>query len=131
MLPVLMSVVAALSAAPAAGVSSDDGAAPLPDRVVVGFLDEGAGERWVTVNDGVMGGRSTGGPSFADGLMTFSGVTNTNGGGFSSIRSAPVELDLSIYAGLRLNVIGDGRRYTWRPTTPAREQWWRSWSRGT
>lgn len=75
---------------------------------------------WFVVNDSVMGGRSDGGFKLENGRLLFSGSTNTNGGGFSSIRSAPVELDLSIYAGLRLNVIGDGRRYTWRLTTNAR-----------
>lgn len=124
MLPVLMSVVAALSSAPAAGVSSDDGAAPLPDRIVVGFLDEGAGERWVTVNDGVMGGRSTGGPSFADGLMTFSGVTNTNGGGFSSIRTRPAEWAFGDADGLLFRVRGDGRKYIAAVTTDTRIGSW-------
>ncbi len=41
---------------------------------------------WQTVNDGVMGGLSDGGSVLNNGTLTFSGVTNTNGGGFSSIR---------------------------------------------
>ena len=56
----------------------------------------------------------------ASGELVFAGRTNTNGGGFSSIRSGPVVLDLSGYTGIRLRVKGDGRRYTWRLTTDAR-----------
>jgi monofunctional biosynthetic peptidoglycan transglycosylase len=52
--------------------------------------------------------------------LHFAGRTNTNGGGFSSIRTRPVKLDLSEYHGIRLQVKGDGRRYTWRLTTNAR-----------
>jgi hypothetical protein len=72
---------------------------------------EKAAERWRTVNDNVMGGRSKGGPSFADGLLTFQGATNTNGGGFSSLRTKPDPIDLSETTGLLLRVKGDGRTY--------------------
>ncbi|MEM6749069.1 MAG: CIA30 family protein [Planctomycetota bacterium] len=41
---------------------------------------------WRMVNDDVMGGRSLGDVSFADGVMAFYGSINTNGGGFSSVR---------------------------------------------
>lgn len=41
---------------------------------------------WRIVNDGVMGGLSQGFISAPDGFMRFSGVINTNGGGFSSLR---------------------------------------------
>jgi len=43
--------------------------------------------QWYAVNDGVMGGLSSGGPRFDDGIMIFEGMINTNGGGFSSLRS--------------------------------------------
>ena len=75
---------------------------------------------WYVVNDNVMGGRSDGGFSYEQGGLFFSGRTNTNGGGFSSIRTRPMQLDLSAYTGIRLEVRGDGRRYTWRLTTQAR-----------
>jgi NADH dehydrogenase [ubiquinone] 1 alpha subcomplex assembly factor 1 len=75
---------------------------------------------WYVVNDNVMGGRSQGGfEPEPDGLF-FSGSTNTNGGGFSSIRTRDLKLDLSAYAGLRAHVKADGRRYTWVLTTDAR-----------
>ena len=75
---------------------------------------------WYVVNDGVMGGRSEGDFSQEQGKLFFSGRTNTNGGGFSSIRTNPMQLDLSNHAGIRLHLRGDGRRYTWRLTTAAR-----------
>ena len=49
-----------------------------------------ANARWRMVNDNVMGGKSKGGVRFAEGVMTFSGDINTNGGGFSSVR-LPIE----------------------------------------
>jgi len=75
---------------------------------------------WYVLNDNVMGGRSAGAFVIRDGTLHFSGATNTNGGGFSSIRTDDVQLDLSDYTGIRLRVRGDGRRYTWRLTTTAR-----------
>jgi hypothetical protein len=72
------------------------------------------------VNDNVMGGRSEGTFTIEQGTLRFAGRTNTDGGGFSSIRTKPVQLDLSKYGGIRLHVKGDGRRYTWRLTTDAR-----------
>lgn len=75
---------------------------------------------WFVVNDNVMGGRSEGGFSIEQGELLFGGSTNTRGGGFSSIRTEPLQLDLSNYQGMRLKIFGDGRRYTWRITTDAR-----------
>ncbi len=75
---------------------------------------------WYVVNDNVMGGRSDGGFDVANGELRFSGRTNTRGGGFSSIRTGPLALDLSSHGGIRVRVKGDGRRYTWRLTTDAR-----------
>jgi NADH dehydrogenase [ubiquinone] 1 alpha subcomplex assembly factor 1 len=75
---------------------------------------------WYVVNDNVMGGRSAGEFRIDDGELRFAGSTNTDGGGFSSIRTSPLDLDLSAYAGIRLRVKGDGRRYTWRLATSAR-----------
>ena len=75
---------------------------------------------WFVVNDNVMGGRSEGTFNIEQGVLHFAGSTNTRGGGFSSIRTNPAKLDLSEFAGIRLQVRGDGRRYTWRLTTNAR-----------
>ena len=75
---------------------------------------------WYVVNDNVMGGRSEGDFKQEHGELSFTGRTNTNGGGFSSLRTKPMQLDLSNHAGIRLHTNGDGRRYTWRLTTGAR-----------
>ena len=84
------------------------------------FTADRAGPGWYVVNDNVMGGRSQGDFKVEQGVLRFAGRTNTDGGGFSSIRTRPVKLDLSKYAGIQLQVKGDGRRYTWRLTTDAR-----------
>jgi len=75
---------------------------------------------WYVVNDNVMGGRSDGGFEQEQSELSFTGQTNTNGGGFSSIRTKPLQLDLSNHLGIELRIRGDGRRYTWRLTTDAR-----------
>ena len=75
---------------------------------------------WYVQNDNVMGGRSEGGFDISSGQLIFSGNTNTNGGGFSSIRTQPLKLDLSAYTGIRVKVKADGRRYTWGIQTNAR-----------
>ena len=75
---------------------------------------------WYVQNDNVMGGRSEGGFTVSEGELYFSGNTNTNGGGFSSIRTRSLEYDLSAYTGIRVKVKADGRRYTWGIQTDAR-----------
>ena len=68
-------------------------------------------QKWGAVNDGVMGGRSSGGPSFDNNHMVFSGIINTNGGGFSSIRRF---VDPGAFAntnGITLRMKTDGRGY--------------------
>ena len=75
---------------------------------------------WYVQNDNVMGGKSEGGFDIAQGELFFSGNTNTDGGGFSSIRTRSLTLDLSAYTGIRVKVKADGRRYTWGVQTDAR-----------
>lgn len=69
---------------------------------------------WRVVNDSVMGGRSRGTLDVASNKLTFTGFTNTNGGGFSSIRTAPQQMNLNGYSRLVMRVRGDGRTYTFR-----------------
>lgn len=72
--------------------------------------------RWTVVNDGVMGGRSTGGVERTDrGTLRFHGnVSLENNGGFASTRSELHPRDLSAFHGIALRVRGDGRRYQLR-----------------
>lgn len=87
---------------------------------LIDFTAEEEPTRWITVNDNVMGGRSKGGASFNEGRLIFSGATNTNGGGFSSIRTQPQDWPLDGADGLRLRVRGDGRTYKLETRTGAR-----------
>ena len=79
---------------------------------------------WYVVDDGVMGGRSRGSFRIEAGQLLFTGVTNTKGGGFSSIRSESRPLDLSAFEGLRLQLAGDGRRYIFRIETADGTAYW-------
>ncbi|MGB5246998.1 MAG: CIA30 family protein [Woeseia sp.] len=90
------------------------------ERLLTDFTATSPDLGWYVVNDNVMGGRSEGDFEQEQGQLHFAGRTNTNGGGFSSIRTKRLQLDLSEYSGIRVSVKGDGRRYTWRLATGAR-----------
>jgi NADH dehydrogenase [ubiquinone] 1 alpha subcomplex assembly factor 1 len=68
---------------------------------------------WAIVNDGVMGGRSSGGLGLTEeGTALFRGfVSLENNGGFASVRARLGSIDLSEYEGVTLRVRGDGRKY--------------------
>jgi len=93
---------------------------PKGELVLTDFTSITSDLGWYVLNDNVMGGRSEGDFAQQTGGLSFTGRTNTNGGGFSSIRTKPLQLDLSNHTGIRLQVKGDGRRYTWRLETTAR-----------
>ena len=68
---------------------------------------------WSTLNDTIMGGRSSGScRAGSEGLLMESEVVEA-GGGFVSCRSADFvpALDLGAYSGIALELDGDGRRY--------------------
>ncbi|MFS8137712.1 MAG: CIA30 family protein [Thermomonas sp.] len=90
-------------------------------RRIITFDTNAHESPWIAVNDGVMGGCSSGGPSIADGLLTFRGeLSLANNGGFSSVRSVGQHFDLSDVSAMILRVRGDGRRYQLRLATDAR-----------
>ena len=70
--------------------------------------------RWQVVNDTVMGGRSSSQLKRLGEALHFSGRLNTNGGGFASLRSDRMNLDLAAATSVRLTVKGDGRTYSIR-----------------
>jgi hypothetical protein len=88
-------------------------------RMLTDFTADTEDFGWYVVNDNVMGGRSQGNFTIRDGRLTFTGRTNTRGGGFSSLRTAGPGADLTSYDGIRLRIRGDGRRYIWQLTTKA------------
>jgi len=108
-------VLLALLCAPLSASEADN----LDTLSLTGFTADSPDFGWYVQNDNVMGGRSEGGFAIASEELSFSGNTNTNGGGFSSIRTQPLELDLSAYTGIRVKVKADGRRYTWGIQTDA------------
>ena len=89
---------------------------------IAGFSADGANLNWRVVNDNVMGGRSEGDYVIENDTLIFTGNTNTNGGGFSSIRAEPLKLDLAAFDGIRVRIKGDGRRYTWRLASTRRSR---------
>lgn len=75
---------------------------------------------WRSIDDVVMGGRSSSRMEVAGGIAVFRGeVSLANNGGFASVRSAPKVHDLSGFDGLVLRVRGDGTRYQLRLRTTA------------
>lgn len=91
---------------------------------------------WRSVNDGVMGGVSSGGMTQDGGNLVFAGkLSLENNGGFSSVRRL-VNQDLSGASRVLMEVRGDGRVYqfrirqddrfdgiAWRATFTARNDW--------
>lgn len=99
-------------------------AKPLPEvpmRTLIDFDGDSSEPRWVAVNDGVMGGRSSGVPTVKDGMLEFSGTLSLeNNGGFSSVRTVDYAVNLSNAKAVVLRVRGDGRRYQLRLATNAK-----------
>lgn len=90
-------------------------------QTLINFDDSFREPRWVVVNDGVMGGCSSGSAVVAGGQLQFSGeLSLENNGGFASVRSVGVDFKLSGATAIVLHVRGDGRRYQLRLASDAR-----------
>ncbi|AOE48793.1 putative nucleoside-diphosphate-sugar epimerase [Kangiella sediminilitoris] len=106
-------------------ISKDvQGAGSERELMITDFSPQTESFEWYVQNDNVMGGRSKGGFELKKNLMVFSGSTNTNGGGFSSVITRSIDADLSEYDGVRIKVKADGRRYIWQLQSNAR---WRGY----
>lgn len=77
---------------------------PVNCQLLTDFTNAIDYEKWRTVNDNVMGGKSIGGMQFKDDTMIFSGFINTHGGGFSSIRYHLNEGQIVPFETLKLRV---------------------------
>jgi hypothetical protein len=66
---------------------------------------------WLAVNDGVMGGLSQGVISIGSDALVHTGVINTNGGGFSSVRARLPADALVGYSRLQVRLNTFGRQY--------------------
>jgi len=71
---------------------------------------------WQVVNDGVMGGRSSGSFNLdEDGHGVFKGeISLENNGGFSSVRYRFEEINTKQYSKILLSIKGDGKTYQFR-----------------
>lgn len=86
---------------------------PIPGVELFDF--SGTGPGWYTVNDDVMGGVSNSTVDIIEQDLSFSGTMSLeNNGGFSSIRSEWIPIDLSDFDGVLLRVLGDDKSYRFR-----------------
>lgn len=109
--------LAATDASPSVPPATPDGmaeAAAQPDRPecrrITDFEADDRG-RWFVVNDGVMGGRSSGGGSIGDSVLRFVGGVVTEGGGFTSVRLRLDGGELDGSTRIEMRVRTDGRTY--------------------
>ena len=112
---VVRGLVATLIACAALVLMSSGSAEAAPDVVLLQLDDAGKVSGWSTVDDPVMGGRSTSSVAFGDGGLLFSGnISLENNGGFASARS-PRDPGIGQRAAgaksLRVRAVGDGKAY--------------------
>ncbi len=101
----ITTVLAAVFAGQLAGTSEQD--------ALVDFQNQNEASAWKAVNDGVMGGRSVGKlKTTPDGAMQFFGTLSLeNNGGFASIRSGRLQVEMDQKEAFRVRLKGDGRTY--------------------
>jgi monofunctional biosynthetic peptidoglycan transglycosylase len=88
------------------------------ERVLVDFRAGEEKDRWIAINDGVMGGVSLGRLVVTDSSGVFSGhVSLENNGGFASVRRQPQDHELRGAEAIRIRVKGDGKIYRFRIKT--------------
>jgi monofunctional biosynthetic peptidoglycan transglycosylase len=87
--------------------------APSEQAGLIDFRNKEQSKGWSAVNDGVMGGRSVGKLSRSDdsGMSFFGTLSLKNNGGFTSIRSGRMNIEMAPEDGFRIRLKGDGRTY--------------------
>ena len=93
------------------------------NTILASFERPDSTKNWVSINDGVMGGRSKGGfERTKSNTLLFSGrLSLENNGGFASIRTKPRSMGLAGTAGIVVKARGDGRTY-WVELRAARQR---------
>ena len=88
-------------------------AAPTGQSTLIDFRKSEQATGWSAVNDGVMGGRSVGKLRRSDdsGMNFFGTLSLENNGGFASIRSGRMDIEMGSEDGFRVKLKGDGRTY--------------------
>jgi monofunctional biosynthetic peptidoglycan transglycosylase len=86
------------------------------------FRSPEAAVSWGPIDDRVMGGVSSSSFLYEDsfGALFTGEVSMEHGGGFASVRSGHLNLDLSDYQGLAISFLGDGKSYKLSVTTEPR-----------
>jgi hypothetical protein len=106
--------VTAATAAPAATPAADATQPVVVEardcRRLTDFTAEDPGG-WFIVNDGVMGGRSSGGGGIDESILRFEGTVVTAGGGFTSVRLRLGGDELVDTSRIEMRVRPDGRTY--------------------
>jgi len=120
LLSVFMLTACSAQAETAEMPNSDVIAASEPCSLNLDFSNEQEVGQWVTVLDGVMGGRSSGVRFSEEEHMVFQGEIVTRGGGFSSVRRAMRAGTMSGARSLQLHLKSDGRAYELRFRTSSR-----------
>lgn len=87
------------------------------------FTKESNLQNWQIVDDGVMGGLSSGNANINDegNLTYFGNVSLENNGGFSSLRYRFETKDVATYTHFSIRLKGDGKRYQFRAKTSSRD----------
>ena len=84
---------------------------------MIDFTQPNEHQKWAATNDNVMGGISTGGFIYDDGVSQFRGeLSLENNGGFSSINRSVESINSDVDS-IELKFVGDGRTYQLRFTT--------------
>lgn len=91
-------------------------------RPLLAFTGPEAAQTWQAVNDGVMGGVSDGRFRITpEGTLAFFGTLSLeNNGGFASVRTRPMALDLQADDTVVVRLKGDGREYVLNLYTKSR-----------
>ncbi len=86
------------------------------EQIIYDFTETSSIERWIVVDDGVMGGRSKGSMGLSpEGHGLFKGtVSLENNGGFSSVRYRFDKMEVEQNSTIKIRLKGDGKRYQFR-----------------